>query len=294
LTDSQTTSFAARHFAPCAFLAASCLALSAGCGAPANAPATTNATPEQAPAASANAPVTATANENAAPAGTADIDPAATSVAGRVKLSGRIAFEGPVPERRVINTSKDAKCAEIHGGKPLLDEDLIVGGDGGVKNAFVFVRKGAPKIDYPRPEQAAEINQQGCMFRPRVQGVRVGQRLMVGNADPVTHNVRSFPKGNRAFNFGQPPGTEPRERVFERAEREIEVQCDIHPWMHAYIFVMDHPFYSVSQDDGTYTIENLPPGEYTLESWHEKLGRQRTTLTVADRDLVDVNFKYSQ
>ena len=130
------------------------------------------------------------------------------------------------------------------------------------------------------------------MFRPRVQGVRVGQQLLVGNGDPVTHNVRSFPVLNQAFNFGQPPDTDPRERVFERAEREIEVQCDFHPWMHAYIFVMDHPFFSVSDDDGTYAIDGLPPGEYTLESWHEKLGKQRKTVTVGGDDLVDVNFTF--
>ena len=99
-------------------------------------------------------------------------------------------------------------------------------------------------------------------------------------AIPVTHNVRSFPVLNPAFNFGQPPQTEPRVRVFERAEREIEIQCDFHLWMHAYIFVMDHPFYCVSDDSGTFAIEGLPPGEYTLESWHEKLGKKRTTVKV--------------
>jgi hypothetical protein len=213
---------------------------------------------------------------------------------GGVKLSGRVVFQGSPPARRAINMVKDAKCVELHGNKPVLDEELIVGDGGGLKNAFVSVRQGVPKIKYPLPEKAAVLDQQGCMYRPRVQGVRVGQKLMVGNGDPVTHNVRSFPTLNRAFNFGQPPDTDPRERVFDRAEREIEVQCDFHPWMHAYIFVMDHPFFSVSKDDGTYSIDALPPGEYTLETWHEKLGRQRRTVTVRDADLVDVDFTYKR
>src|SRR5262249_43487124 len=135
--------------------------------------------------------------------------------------------------------------------------------------AFVYLRRGAPKKDYPLPAKPATLDQKGCMFQPRVQGMRVGQPLQVGNADPVTHNVRSFPTLNQAFNFGQPAETRQRERIFDHAEREIEIQCDIHPWMHAYIFVMDHPFYCVSADDGKYTIDGLPPGEYTLESWHE-------------------------
>lgn len=142
------------------------------------------------------------------------------------------------------------------------------------------------------PKEPARLEQKGCMYRPRVQGVRTGQTLLVDNGDPLTHNVRSFPVRSRPFNFGQKPDSEPRERVFERAEREIEVQCDIHPWMHAYIFVMDHPFYSVSEADGTYTIDGLPPGKYTLEIWHEKLGKQQRSLTVGAADVANVDFTY--
>jgi Carboxypeptidase regulatory-like domain len=212
--------------------------------------------------------------------------------AGGAKLSGRVTYRGTPPARRVINMTKDAKCIELHGDKPVLDEDLIVSKSGGLSNVFVRVQRGAPKKDYPLPEEPAVLNQKDCMFHPRVQGVRVGQRLLVGNGDPVTHNVRSFPVLNPAFNFGQPPDTDPRERVFEKAEREIEIQCDFHLWMHAYVFVMEHPFFSVTDDDGTFAIEGLPPGKYTLEAWHEKLGRQRQTVTVGDDDLVDVNFTY--
>lgn len=247
--------------------------------------------PDKAPRSDADTPAIAAVPDEATVAHT---PPEAGPPVSGVKLSGRVLFHGSPPARRVINTSKDAQCAKLHGDKPVWDEDLIVSDSGGVKNAFVFLRRGAPKRDYPLPEKPAVLNQQGCMFRPRVQGVRVGQRLLVGNGDPVTHNVRSFPILNQAFNFGQPPDTDTRERIFEQAEREIEVQCDIHPWMHAYIFVMDHPFFSVSDDDGKYAIDGLPPGEYTLESWHEKLGKQRQTVTVGDVLLVDVNFTYQQ
>jgi hypothetical protein len=218
---------------------------------------------------------------------------AADSPAG-AKLSGRVIFQGKPPARKPINMGKDAKCVAIHGDKPVLEEDLIVSSDGGLKNAFISVRRGVPKRDYPMPEQPAVLDQAGCMYRPRVQGVRVGQKMLVKNGDPVTHNVRSFPSLNKAFNFGQPPDIEPRERVFDRAEREIEVQCDFHLWMHAYIFVMEHPFFSVSNDDGTWTIEGLPPGEYGLEIWHEKLGKQRKNVTVSDGDVADVNFSYKR
>ncbi len=227
-----------------------------------------------------------------APAATAAPTPAAAKKLAGVKLSGRVLFRGTPPARRVINMGKDPKCIELHGDKPVLDENLIVSRAGGVKNAFVRVQRGVPKKEYPVPEEPAVLDQKGCMFRPRVQGVRVGQRLLVGNDDPVTHNVRSFPVLNPAFNFGQPPETDPRERVFERAEREIEIQCDFHLWMHAYVFVMDHPFFDVSAADGTFAITGLPPGKYTLEAWHEKLGRQRQMVTVGDDDLGDVTFTF--
>jgi len=265
--------------------AALLLVLSGGCGSPRNATPISgaDAAPDDPPSPAAQRPVITNVADTVAVA-------KSPSSAG-VKLSGRVVYRGSPPARRPINMSKDAKCIELHGDKPVLDEDLIVSSGGGLKNAFVRVLR-APKMDYPMPEKPAVLDQKDCMFRPRVQGVRVGQKLLVGNGDPVTHNVRSFPTLNPAFNFGQPPETDPRERVFERAEREIEVQCDFHLWMHAYIFVMDHPFFSVSEDDGAYAINGLPPGNYTLETWHEKFGRQRKTVDVSSDDVVDVNFTF--
>jgi hypothetical protein len=281
-----------RYLARCACLGALLLVLSNGCGSPSNATTTNgaDAARDQAPPADAETPATVAVSDQAAAANPSQ--KVGSPGGGRgLKLSGRVVYRGTPPARRVVNMTKDAKCGELHGDKPVLDEDLIISG-GGVKNAFVRVQRGAPKIDYPMPEQPAVLNQDRCMFRPRVQGVRVGQRLLVGNGDPVTHNVRSFPVLNPAFNFGQPPSTNPRERIFEKAEREIEIQCDFHLWMHAYIFVMEHPFFSVSKDDGTYVIDGLPPGEFTLEAWHEKLGKQRKAVTVGDDDLVDVTFTF--
>jgi len=276
------------------------LLLSIGCDSPSKAPTadkgaaarektappnTTTPDPsEQAPAVVKEAPTESSPQSAAAVAGNG----------GGVKVSGRVVLQGTPPVRRLVNTTKDAMCAGLHADKKLLDEDLLVSSSGGVKNAFVRVHRGAPKQDYPLPEKPAVLNQQGCMFHPRVLGVRVGQRLLIDNGDPMTHNVRTFTTANAPFNFGQPPDSAPRERVFDRAEREIEVACDFHPWMHAYVFVMEHPFFSVSADDGAYVIDGLPPGEYLLETWHEKLGKQRKTVTVGGEDLVDVNFSLAR
>ena len=215
-----------------------------------------------------------------------------TGATSGVKLAGRVVFNGPPPERRAIVMTKDPACIKLHGDQPVLSEELIIADDGGVKNAFVYVRKGAPKIEYPVPDKLVELDQKNCMYHPRVQGMMVGQKLSVLNSDPVTHNVRSFPVRNRAFNFGQPADSGPRDRVFDQPEREIEIQCDIHPWMHAYLFVMDHPFFAVTDDHGNYTIEGLPPGEYSLAIWHEQLGKQQRDVKVADQDVADVTFTF--
>lgn len=188
--------------------------------------------------------------------------------------------------------NKDRECVRLHGDKTVLDESLIVADGGGVSNAFVYIRRGAPKSDYSPPSEPALLTQENCMFRPRVQGMLVGQTLRVLNEDPLTHNVRSIPVRNKAFNFGQPGKSEPRERVFAQPEREIEIQCDIHPWMHAYLFVMDHPYFAVSDAEGNFAIESLPAGKYSLAVWHEVLGKQDRELTIASEPATDVEFHF--
>jgi hypothetical protein len=271
------------HAPPRARAALLLLVLFTGCGLRSDATADYGARP--------TAPKTQTPTTPPAAGAVASSTAPAESTAGPL-LTGRVVLKRPAPQRRIVNMSKDAECIALHEGEPVLDEDLIVGDGGGLKNAFVYVRRGAPQGDYPIPEKPAVLDQQGCMYHPRVQGVFAGQRVLVGNGDPVTHNVRSFPVLNRPFNFGQPPDTEPRERVFDTPEREIEVQCDFHPWMHAYIFVMDHPFFSVTADDGTYAIPDLPPGEYTLAIWHEKLGRRQQKVVVDESGRAQVDFAY--
>ena len=128
------------------------------------------------------------------------------------------------------------------------------------------------------------------MYRPRVQGVRVGQTLRIVNSDSFTHNVYSFARRNRAFNIGQ-PGQGTREKVFRRPEPAIKVQCDIHPWMTAYLFVLDHPFFAVSDESGSFAISGLPAGKHTLVAWHEKLGQQETQISVTS-EVTDVNFEF--
>jgi hypothetical protein len=207
-------------------------------------------------------------------------------------VHGRVVFDGPQPERFEIETERsDPKCALLHGGEPVLSELRVVSEDGGVQYVFVYV-KNPPEGDYPVPAEPAVLDQVGCMYEPHILGMRAGQTLNVKNSDDTTHNIRSFPKTNKPFNISQPgPGV--REREFPLPETEIKIKCDFHPWMTAYVFSMDHPFYTVTDENGNFTIEGLPDGEYTIVAWHEVWGEQETPITVTDGK-AEANFTYTE
>jgi hypothetical protein len=193
---------------------------------------------------------------------------------------GRVTFDGPQPERPEISTTADAKCAILHGGEPLISELRVVSADGGVEHSFVYV-KNPPEGEYPVPTEPALLDQVGCMYVPHIVGMRAGQPLNVKNSDETTHNIRSYSKANKPFNISQPvPGV--RERQFPNPEASVKIKCDFHPWMTAYVFAMEHPYFAVTDADGNFEISDLPDGEYTLVAWHETWGEQEATLTVAD------------
>ena len=221
---------------------------------------------------------------------------------GGASVVGVIKFDGPRPERNPIpmiatikrnDVGSPDECSKLH-ATPVLDETAIVSEDGELANVFVYVKKGLEKKDYPMPKEPALINQKGCMFRPHVQGVRVGQEFVMRNSDPALHNVRSYALRNRGFNIAQPPETKDRKKVFTRPERAIQVGCDIHKWMRAYVFAMEHPFFAVSNERGQFKIQGLPAGEYTMAAWHEKYGEQETTITVGSSGSVDVGFSFKE
>ena len=217
------------------------------------------------------------------------------AVSDSTSVMGVVTFDGAPPKRAPLRLrekgGKVSACQALH-KTPLLDEKMLVSASGEVANVFVYVRKGLEKKEYPLPEKPAIINQDKCMFRPRVQGVRVGQKFLMRNSDPVLHNVRSFSFKNRAFNIAQPPETEDREKVFTFREKAVMVQCDIHPWMTAYYFVMDNPYFAVTNAKGQFKIEGLPPGEYTLSAWHEEFGEKQLQVTVAATGSTEVEFSF--
>lgn len=219
----------------------------------------------------------------------------AVTLANAATISGTVRLSGPQPPRPIVNfTGKDGTLSDCHSlhESELLDENLVVSKGGGVSSVFVYIRKGLRRRRYPVPKESRELNQVGCMFRPRVQGIMTGQTLLLKNSDPLLHNVRAISFRNRPFNVGQPANSPIRPRTFRRREKAITIQCDLHPWMVAHLFVMDHPYFAVTDEAGQFRIPNAPAGEYTLSAWHEELGELDSEVTVADTTSPEVEFVF--
>lgn len=203
------------------------------------------------------------------------VDPATAG-----SLSGTIHYVGKRPVPKMIDMSDDPACVAAHHGKAY-DESLMVAPNGSLGNAFIYVKKGLEGKHFEVPQTPVTIDQGGCWFHPRVLGIQVNQILQVTNSDPVTHNIHPMAMVNREWNHSQGAGDPPISRHFIKPEVMIPVKCNIHSWMHAFIGVVDNPYFAVSKADGTFTIANLQPGQYTLGIWQEKLGTQEQTITVA-------------
>ena len=186
----------------------------------------------------------------------------------------------------------DEPSRKLYNGKPAFDEGILISKSGGLANVFVHV-KTPVRGDFPVSSAPAVIDQQKSVFRPRVQGLRVGQELVMKNGDPFIHNIRSLSRKNRPFNIAQPPGAPDRQKTFEAAEGPITIKCDFHRWMTAHFWVMDHPFFAVTDSEGRFSIPGLPPGNYTLAAWHEVFGEQEVKVTVGKGSPSAAGFTFS-
>jgi plastocyanin len=184
----------------------------------------------------------------------------------------------------------DPSCAKQH-PTPVLSQDIVADAKGGLQNVVVFIAEGLDDRTFDTPNQAAVIQQKGCMYQPHVLAVRANQKLDVVNSDITTHNIHPMPKNNREWNKSQPPRV-PIEETFAREEIAIPVKCNVHPWMRSYIAVFKHPYFVVTGQDGSFALSNLPPGTYTVEAWHEKLGTATQKITVGANETKAVDFVF--
>ncbi len=210
------------------------------------------------------------------------IDPASAG-----SVAGKVAFEGTPPVRGPIVMSGTPECHSMHSSQ-VLDEKVIVNPNGTLKNCFVYVN--VPGT-YPPPAEKAVIDQVGCIYVPHIMGVQTGQELEIKNSDEFLHNVHFIPRENEEKNIGMPRPMS-KTQVFPYPEVMIKFKCEVHPWMSAWVGVLNHPFFAVTGDDGAFDIPNVPPGTYDCVVWHEKLGEKRASITVATGQAASVEFTY--
>jgi hypothetical protein len=206
-------------------------------------------------------------------------------------LVGHVKLTTAPPPNAAIRMGSDLKCVEINGGTHVDQEIVLRDADGGLRNAFVSVQGTFPQS--APPTEPVTIDQQGCVYHPRVQGARVGQTLMVKNDDDTLHNIHSLSTKGNQFNTGQPKAGLVFKVPLKAEEVMLHVRCDVHPWMTGYLGVLPHPYFAVSGAQGAFTIDHVPPGHYTVQAWHERYGTVREAIDITAGKATIVEFSYS-
>ena len=210
---------------------------------------------------------------------------------GGASVTGSVKFQGTAPKPTRIDMSADPFCAKAHAANPASTEEVLADEGGGLENVVVYISDGLGTATFPVPDQPAVMEQKGCQYKPHVLAMRAGQKLSVVNSDDTTHNIHPMPNNNREWNISQPHGV-PIEQVFAREEIAISVKCNVHPWMRSYIAVIKNPFFALTGKNGSFEVKGLPPGNYTLTAWHEKLGTKMQKITVGAGETKAVNFVF--
>ena len=232
-----------------------------------------------------NEPVNETVAPGTEPASASEAAPAREGGA----VSGTITFGGQEVAGEEVDLSPDAYCVEHHSGGPYLIGEVKAGPQ---KDVFVQL-VGVPDEKYEVPDTPVVLDQIECTYVPHVFGVMKKQDIEIRNSDETLHNIHPTPESNKEFNLAMPNKGDVRNKSFRKAEDAIPFKCDVHPWMNAYCFVLEHPYFAVTDENGTFSIDTtgLPDGDYEVKVWHEVLGEKDGSVTVADGSATfDVDF----
>ncbi|MFZ0680007.1 carboxypeptidase regulatory-like domain-containing protein [Candidatus Binatus sp.] len=197
-------------------------------------------------------------------------------------ISGTVKYDGTAPAPKPVEVTKDKEVCALH---PHFVEDLIVDPSGGIANAVVIV-KGAKGEMKPGD---VTFDQKGCDYVPHVLAFEAGSTVKIVNSDGILHNIHTYSEKNPSFNMAQPKFKKVIEQKVEQPE-VIKVTCDAHGWMKGWWVATDTPYFAVTDDKGNYSIANVPPGDYTVEVWQEKLGTDDQKASVKDGATATTNF----
>lgn len=206
------------------------------------------------------------------------------------KVTGRVMLDGAAPANPPITMTSDPVCISQNPNGATFESFVV--DNGALENVFVYVKDGLGDYYFDVPADPVKLDQHGCRYVPHVLGVRAGQPLAISNSDDTLHNVHALPNTNPEFNKGQQLKGMVDTKTFAAREVMVPFKCDVHGWMHAYVGVLDHPYFAVTHDGGRFELKNLPAGTYTVEAWHEKLGTLTQRVTIAPKESKEITFTF--
>jgi plastocyanin len=206
---------------------------------------------------------------------------AAVQLANAADITGTVTLKGTPPADIPITPLKnDPTCGPMYSTMPTT-HFYVVGPDGGLGDVVVYLQNVTGKSTGASAPPVV-LDQKGCLYTPQILAVQTGQKIIIKNSDPCIHNVHCIPTvpGNLEHNDVQMPGGADLSYSFPKPEMFLTFKCDVHPWMFAWVSVIDSPYYAVTGKDGKFTIKNVPPGKYILAAAHRKLGTQTAPVEV--------------
>lgn len=205
-------------------------------------------------------------------------------------VTGSVKFEGRPPVLRPIDMSAAPACVKAN-ASPVVPPVVVTGAHGALANVVVFVKSGLGRYRYPVPKTPVTLDQKDCMYVPRAIALMVGQPFEVHNSDLWLHDIHPMLRNNSPWEKSQLPGSVYK-ATFENPEFAAPIGCMIHPWMRSYLFVFDQPYFAVTSKDGAFTLNNLPPGTYTIEAWHERSQPLDQTVVLGPKESKSISFTF--
>ena len=193
-------------------------------------------------------------------------------------LKGHVKFDGKPPKKKTLRMGADPVCGSSHSG-PVYTENFKMTDDGSMEEALVYLRN----VSYSggAPKDPVVLDQKGCIYKPHILGMVAGQKLLIKNSDATLHNIHSMPNVNKEFNFAMPKVVKEKTTSFSKSEEDpFYIKCDVHPWMKSWMLVSDHPYFSVTDAKGNFSIEGIPAGTYEVVCWQEKFKKKPLTASV--------------
>ncbi len=204
-------------------------------------------------------------------------------------IEGKVIYTGKAGRNPLIRMGADPNCLTINAGKKVVQDMVSLNEDGSVDKVFVHIVDDVA-YDGGAPAEPILVEQEGCIYHPRISGAVTGQTMKIRNNDSTLHNIHTNSDAGNSFNVGQPKAGMEHDHKLRGTEVMLRLKCDVHPWMVGYVGIKSHPYFAVTGDGGAFTIENVPAGSYTVQAWQERLGAFDQTIEVKDGETTTVEF----